>query len=108
MPGSDEPKDKPSHTLADHSYGIDLAHTHDGYADHDHDFPDELPLEENPIWIADHVSLMTVGIDIGSSGTPVIFSRVNPRRPGAGLTRRHHLGSRETLFWSPRAPPPPA
>jgi len=64
MPGSDEPKDKPSHTLVDHSYGIDLAHTHDGYADHDHDFPDELPLEENPIWIADHVSLMTVGIDI--------------------------------------------
>ena len=52
MSGSDEPKKdqtQPSHTLADHSLGIDLAHTHDGYADHDHDFPDELPLVENPI-----------------------------------------------------------
>ncbi|HUI95925.1 MAG TPA: ethanolamine ammonia-lyase reactivating factor EutA, partial [Xanthobacteraceae bacterium] len=100
MPGSDEPK-KPSHTLADHSLGIDLAHTHDGYADHDHDFPDELPLEENPIWIADHVSLMTVGIDIGSSGTQVIFSRVNLRRLGEDLSSRYFVVSRETLFQSP-------
>src|ERR1700688_320268 len=111
MPGSDEPKnnpagnppDKPSHTVADHSYGIDLAHTHDGYADHDHDFPDELPLEDNPIWIADHVSLMTVGIDIGSSGTQVIFSRVNLRRLGEELTSRYYVVSRETLFQSPVA-----
>src|SRR5262249_60341165 len=70
MTDADEPKTKSSHTLADHVYGLDLAHTHDGYADHDHDFPDEGPLEENPIWIADHVSLMTVGIDIGSARTP--------------------------------------
>ena len=110
MAGSDEPKDKPtkdvakpSHTLADHSLGIDLAHTHDGYADHDHDFPDDLPLEENPIWIADHVSLMTVGIDIGSSGTQVIFSRVNLRRLGEELTSRYYVVSRETLFQSPVA-----
>ena len=110
MAGSDEPKSdssqdpaKPSHTLADHSLGIDLAHTHDGYADHDHDFPDELPLEENPIWIADHVSLMTVGIDIGSSGTQVIFSRVNLRRLGEELTSRYYVVSRETLFQSPVA-----
>src|SRR5215467_10201220 len=103
MPGSDEPKDKPSHTLADHSLGVDLAHTHDGYADHDHDFPDELPLEENPIWIADHVSLETVGIDIGSSGTQVIFSRVNLRRLGEDLSSRYYVVSRETLFQSPIA-----
>ena len=53
MPASDEPNndasDKSRHTVADHGLGIDLSHTHDGYADHDHDFPDELPLEENPI-----------------------------------------------------------
>jgi ethanolamine utilization protein EutA len=101
MPGSDEDNKTSSHTLADHSYGIDLAHTHDGYADHDHDFPDDLPLEENPIWIADHVSLMTVGIDIGSSGTQVIFSRVNLRRLGEELTSRYYVVSRETLFQSP-------
>src|SRR5215813_11162056 len=106
MAESDEPKNKqnkPGHTLADHTYGIDLAHTHDGYADHDHDFPDDLPLEENPIWIADHVSLMTVGIDIGSSGTQVIFSRVNLRRLGEDLSSRYYVVSRETLFQSPVA-----
>ena len=107
MADNDETKnnqtDKPGHTLADHSLGIDLAHTHDGYADHDHDFPDELPLEENPIWIADHVSLETVGIDIGSSGTQVIFSRVNLRRLGEELTSRYYVVSRETLFQSPIA-----
>ncbi len=114
MPGSDEPKEgtkkneaaeaaTAGHTLTDHTLGIDLAHTHDGYADHDHDFPDGLPLEENPIWIADHVSLMTVGIDIGSSGTQVIFSRVNLRRLGEELTSRYYVVSRETLFQSPVA-----
>src|ERR1043166_2677000 len=97
------PPDKPSHTLADPSLGIDLAHTHDGYADHDHDFPDELPLEENPIWIADHVSLETVGIDIGSSGTQVIFSRINLRRLGEDLSSRYVVVSRETLYQSPVA-----
>jgi len=93
----DDPKD---HTLADHVYGIDLAHTHDGFADHDHDFPDDGPIEENPIWIADHVSLMSVGIDIGSSGTQVIFSRINLRRLGEDLSSRYFVVSRETLFQS--------
>src|SRR5215471_1691997 len=104
MPGSDEPEKDTSgtrsHTLADHRLGVDLAHTHDGYADHDHDFPDDLPLEENPIWIADHVSLETVGIDIGSSGTQVIFSRVNLRRLGEDLSSRYYVVSRETMFQS--------
>src|SRR5262249_24199688 len=67
-----------------------------------------LPLEENPIWIADHVSLETVGIDIGSSGTQVIFSRVNLRRLGEDPSRRYYLGSRETPVPSPGALPPPA
>src|SRR5689334_13049170 len=103
MPESDEPKTKKTHTLSDHTYGLDLAHTHDGYADHDHDFPDETPLEENPIWIADHVTLTTVGVDIGSSGTQVIFSRINLRRLGEELTSRYYVVSRETLFQSPVA-----
>src|SRR5260370_42189922 len=106
MPESDEPKDKKSHTLADHTYGLDLAHTHDGYADHDHDFPDDLPLEENPIWIADHVTLTTVGVDIGSSRTQVIFSRINLRPPREGRATRYHRGSRQTRFPSPVAPTP--
>ncbi len=95
-----EDENKGAHTLADHAYGIDLAHVHDGYADHDHDFPEEGPLEDNPIWIQDHVSLTSVGIDIGSSGTQVIFSRINLRRLGEDLSSRYYVVSRETLFQS--------
>ena len=100
MPPADDPTRK-GHTLTDHVYGIDLAHTHDGYADHDHDFPDdEGALEDNPIWIQDHVSLTSVGIDIGSSGTQVIFSRIHLRRLGEDLSSRYFVVSRETLFQS--------
>ncbi len=60
-------------------------------------------LEENPIWIQDHVTLLTVGIDIGSAGTQVIFSRINLRRYGEDLTSRYYVVSRETLFQSPVA-----
>jgi ethanolamine utilization protein EutA len=94
---------KSGHVLADHAYGIDLTHVHDGTADHDHDFPDEGALEDNPIWIQDHVSLTSVGIDIGSSGTQVIFSRINLRRLGEDLSSRYYVVSRETLFQSPVA-----
>jgi ethanolamine utilization protein EutA len=97
---------KQSHTLADHRLGQNFVHDHEGDADHDHDhfeFGDEGPLEENPIWIQDHVTLLTVGIDIGSSGTQVIFSRINLRRYGEDLTSRYYVVSRETLFQSPVA-----
>ena len=51
------------------SYGENLVHEHDEYSDHDHDhfeFDDDGPLEQNPIWMQDHVTLVSVGIDIGS------------------------------------------
>ena len=46
---------------------------------------------------------MSVGIDIGSSGTQVIFSRINLRRYGEDLTSRYYVVSRETLYQSPVA-----
>jgi ethanolamine utilization protein EutA (predicted chaperonin) len=94
------------HTLSDHLLGRDFVHEHDGDADHDHDHFDidvNERLEDNPIWIQDHVTLVTVGIDIGSSGTQVIFSRINLRRYGEDLTSRYYVVSRETLFQSPVA-----
>jgi len=99
---------KPSHTLADHLYGQNIVHRHGEDSDHDHDHDydfenDEVPLEDNPLWRQDFVSLMTVGIDIGSSGTQVIFSRVNLRRLAEDLTSRYYVVSRETLFQSPVA-----
>src|SRR6202521_1578036 len=109
MADAEDQKDqdeKKSHTLTDHVLGQNFVHEHDGDADHDHDhfeFDADGPLEENPIWIADHVTLGTVGIDIGSAGTQVIFSRINLRRYGEALTSRYYVVSRETLFQSPVA-----
>ena len=62
MADTKDPKD--SHSLADHKLGADLAHIHDGDADHDHDDFDDGPLEDNPLWLQDHVSLTSVGIDM--------------------------------------------
>ena len=96
------PDDPEIHGLADHRYGDQLTHRHAGEADHDHDdFELSGPLEENPLWLQDHVTLTTVGIDIGSSGTQVIFSRLNLRRLAEDLTSRYYVVSRDTLFLSP-------
>lgn len=96
---------QPPHVLDDHSFGRELTHAHlPGLEyDHDHDHDDFGPLgpiEQNPIWIQDHITLTSVGIDIGSSGTQVIFSRLNLRRPGEDLTSRYVVASREALFES--------
>jgi ethanolamine utilization protein EutA len=100
----DKAKPRPNrHTLADHRLGADLAHIHDGDADHDHDDFEDGPLEDNPLWIADNVTLTSVGIDIGSAGTQVIFSRVHLRRLSEDLTSRYYVVGRETLFRSPIA-----
>jgi ethanolamine utilization protein EutA len=94
------------HSLADHTLGENFTHEHDGVADHDHDhfeFDDDGPIEQNPIWLQDHVTLVSVGIDIGSAGTQVIFSRIKLRRYGEDLTSRYYVVSRETLYQSPVA-----
>src|SRR5882757_1350155 len=99
-----DPDDKPDrHTVADHQLGSDLAHVHDGDADHDHDDFVDGPIEDNPLWIADNVTLTSVGIDIGSAGTQVIFSKVHLRRLSEELTSRYYVVGRETLFRSPVA-----
>ena len=101
---ADDDKKKTAHTLADHLYGRDVVHRHADDSDHDHDFDsDDGPLEDNPLWRQDNVSLTTVGIDIGSSGTQVIFSRVHLRRLAEDLTSRYYVVARETLFQSPVA-----
>ena len=101
---ADDTKKSGAHTVADHLYGQDLMHEHEGEADHDHDWvDDDERLEDNPLWIQDHVTLHSVGIDIGSAGTQVIFSRINLRRLGEDLSSRYFVVSRETLFQSPVA-----
>jgi ethanolamine utilization protein EutA len=107
LPMADDQKTRRGHNLSDHRYGQEFDHVHEAGddADHDHDDFDAADgaLEDNPVWQQDHVSLVSVGIDIGSSGTQVIFSRIKLRRMGEDLSSRYFVVARETLFQSPVA-----
>jgi len=95
------------HTLEDHLLGLDPMHSHeDGEADHDHDHDDpggEYDPTESSLWAQDNITLLSVGIDIGSAGTQVIFSRVQLRRLSEDLTSRYFVVNRETVYQSPVA-----
>jgi ethanolamine utilization protein EutA len=90
---------KKPHTLADHLHGEDHDHDHDHDADHEHD----AAVEENALWLQDNISLASVGIDIGSAGAQVVFSRLHMRRMSEGLSSRYFVVGRETLYQSPVA-----
>jgi ethanolamine utilization protein EutA len=98
---------KRKHTLADHLQGEAHDHSHEADEhDHDHDHDHDLPpgpLEENALWQQDNIQLVSVGIDIGSAGTQVIFSRLHMRRMGEALSSRYFVVKRETLYESPVA-----
>ena len=82
-------------------------HSHeDGEADHDHDHDDpggEYDPTASSLWAQDNIELVSVGIDIGSAGTQVIFSRVQLRRLAEDLTSRYFVVQRDTLYQSPVA-----
>jgi ethanolamine utilization protein EutA len=97
---------KQKHTLQDHRYGAGHGHSHDEDSDHDHDHDHDAPagpLELNPLWVHDNIALTSVGIDIGSAGTQVVFSRLHLRRLGEDLQSRYFVVNRETLYQSPVA-----
>jgi ethanolamine utilization protein EutA len=99
-----EPLGQKKHSLADHLMGEGGLHSHaEGEYDHDHDHDDfgDHDLENDALWQQDHLTLVSVGIDIGSSGTQVIFSRVYMRRMAEALTSRYFVVKRETLHQSP-------
>jgi ethanolamine utilization protein EutA len=104
---NDDPDKKRPHTLEDHLLGMDPMHEHgDGEADHDHDHDDvggEYDPTTTSLWLQDNITLYSVGIDIGSAGTQVIFSRVQLRRLAEDLTSRYYVVGRETLYQSPVA-----
>ncbi len=99
---NEDDKKLAGHSMGEHTMGLSWAHVHAEDADHDHDeFDSDVPLEENPLWIQDNVTLVSVGIDIGSSGTQVIFSKIHLRRLAEELTSRFYVVARDTLFLSP-------
>lgn len=104
---SDEERDaRWIHRVEDHYYGEDLDHHHDEGVvhDHDHDHVGADGLDaHDAMWQQDRVGLVSVGIDIGSSGTQVIFSRLALRRLAEELSSRYVVVARETLHQSPIA-----
>jgi ethanolamine utilization protein EutA len=56
---------------------------------------------ENYLYSGDQIELLTVGIDIGSSTSHLIFSRLKLRRLGQQLSSRFVVVSREALYRSP-------
>jgi ethanolamine utilization protein EutA len=95
------------HTLKDHRWGAaDFEHVHDhgdgGDHDHDHDDLDGAPNDaDHALWVQDNVILQSVGIDIGSAGTQVVFSKIHLQRIADQLSTRYVVVSREPIYQSP-------
>ncbi|MDB5946276.1 MAG: reactivating factor for ethanolamine ammonia lyase, partial [Ramlibacter sp.] len=91
------------HSLDDHHGGANLEHDHGEGSDHDHDhdFEGALSGVDESLWAQDNVVLHSVGIDIGSAGTQVVFSRIHLQRISDQLSTRYVVLSRETLYQSP-------
>src|ERR1700681_4964880 len=52
-------------------------------------------------WAADNVELMTVGIDIGSSTSHLMFARVHLQRLATALSSRFVVVDRKIIWQSP-------
>ncbi|HLF22617.1 MAG TPA: ethanolamine ammonia-lyase reactivating factor EutA, partial [Burkholderiales bacterium] len=74
---------------------------HDIPHDHDHDergFGDET---EHPLWKLDIITLTSVGIDVGTATSQILFSQLVLRRLGRELSSRFVVTERDTLYLSP-------
>jgi len=69
--------------------------------DHGHMSPEEQQAIADAIWSADNVELVTVGVDIGSSTSHLMFARVHLQRLTTALSSRFVVVNREILWRSP-------
>ncbi|HET8562837.1 MAG TPA: ethanolamine ammonia-lyase reactivating factor EutA, partial [Candidatus Binatia bacterium] len=78
-------------------------HLHEGHDwDPEHDEAADFPMDEDhPMWRSERITLTSVGIDIGSSTSHLIFSRLTLRRQGIALSSRFVVINREILHESP-------
>ena len=73
---------------------------HEGHEDEDED--GGMPMDEDhPMWRSERITLNSVGIDIGSSTSHLIFSRLTLRRQGIALSSRFVVVNREIIYESP-------
>lgn len=100
-PAGDAPAGR--HSIADHQLGAGVGgdHSHDDHGHHDHDHDSPPGDNDEGLWMQDNVVLNTVGIDIGSAGTQVGFSRIHLQRISDQLSTRYMVVSREPLYHSP-------
>jgi ethanolamine utilization protein EutA len=73
---------------------------HDLEFEHLHVSPDDVAVNE-VAWTADNVELTTVGIDIGSSTSHLMFARVHLQRLSTALSSRFVVVERKILWQSP-------
>jgi ethanolamine utilization protein EutA (predicted chaperonin) len=76
--------------------------------DHDHNEDDDHPdgawdeaTPRNDLYYTDNIELTTVGIDVGSSTSHLMFSRLHLQRLGQFLSSRYMVVKREMLHRSP-------
>jgi ethanolamine utilization protein EutA len=81
----------------------EILRLHEGHdEDYDEESEDGLPMDENhPMWRSERITLNSVGIDIGSSTSHLIFSRLTLRRQGIALSSRFVVVNREIIHESP-------
>src|SRR5919109_666540 len=74
---------------------------HDIPHDHDHDEQEPEEEGEHPLSKLDIITLTSVGIDVGTATSQIIFSRLVLRRLGRELSSRFVVAERKTLYLSP-------
>lgn len=74
---------------------------HDAPNHHDHDEHEFDEEEQHPLWKLDTVVLTSVGIDVGTATSQIIFSRLVLRRLGRELSSRFVVTERKILYLSP-------
>ena len=74
---------------------------HEDAFPHDHLTDDEKATLADAVWRLDNVEFTTVGIDVGSSTSHLMFSRVHLRRQAHQLSSRFIVFERSTLWSSP-------
>ena len=74
---------------------------HDIGDDHDHDGAEPEEEQDHPLWKLDTITLTSVGIDVGTATSQILFSRLVLRRLGRELSSRFVVTERKTLYLSP-------
>lgn len=81
--------------------GSDEIHLPDHHHDDDPTTDADRSALEDELWNVENVELVTVGIDIGSSTTHLMFARVHLQRLAQNLSSRFVIVEREILWRSP-------